>query len=48
MSEGQERVLPKLLEQKLLCKVPDRLYCFGQVMLGAARKRQCCLWRVAN
>lgn len=46
-SEGQDGVLPRLLEQKLLCKVPERLYCFGQVMLGASRKRQCCLWRMA-
>lgn len=32
------RVLPRLLAQKLLCKVPSRLYCFGQVALGGSRR----------
>lgn len=32
------RVLPRLLAQKLLCKVPTRLYCFGQVTLDASRR----------
>lgn len=32
------RVLPRLLVHMLLCRVPSRLYCFGQVTLGASRK----------
>lgn len=32
--------LPRLLAQKLLCKVPVRRHCFGQVTAGASRREE--------